>query len=358
MEPEKDEVEGTATETPSLRDTISQAMDQAEESTEEIGSETEGAKQEAKQGLERDAEGKLKPKDEAQKDEEGKDEEGKNETAEAKPKDEQPRPVRAPGTWRPALREKFAKLDPDVQQEILKREREIHQGFNEVGEVKKFRDHFLGTVNQYSNVINAEGGRPLETIHNLLKTANVLYAGTPIQKAQTVAAIIKNFGIDITTLDEELSGMAQGQPRPQTAQPDIATLVQQQIQAALAPMVQQRDQQVTQSAQEELDEFASNPENEFFEDVKETMADILEAATARGTKMDLQTAYRRAILAHNDIADVVARRQLSKQTTGLNSQAQAKKKKSVSLSGAPDRPVVGGENLRETIIAAMEQHGA
>lgn len=338
---------------PSLRDTITSAMDEVEtQETAPPASETEGAAQEAKQGLERGEDGKFKP---AAKEATPATEQPATET----PATEQPKVVRAPGSWRPALREKFGKLDPDVQQEIMKREREIATGFNEVSEVKKFRDNFLQTMNQYQNVINAEGGRPLETVHNLMKTANVLYAGTPIQKAQTVAAIIRNFGIDIEALDQELSGQGGQGGQGRTAQPDLSQLIQQQVQTALAPLLQQqqvRGHQQEQEAMTELQNFLDDPKNEFAYDVKDTMADLMELAAKRGEKLDLHTAYSRAILAHNDIAEVVARRKVSQQAESVAETAKAAKRKAVSITGAPARSLPSANNLRATIEAAMDQH--
>lgn len=368
MDPEITEAGGEEKEPLSMADTIAAAMDAAEETEkpdteaakpEDSGekpegqeSETEGAKQEGKAGLKRDKDGKIVAKDDTK----SKETEGKPEETEGKPE----RPVRAPGSWKAATREKFAKLDPDVQQEIMRREREISQGFNEVSEVKKFREHFMGSVNQYAHVINAEGGRPLETIHNLLQTANVLYTGTPIQKAMTVASIIKNFGISLETLDDVLAGNGGEEGRGQAQSPDIAAVIQAELAKALGPVMQRhkaQEQQTLQATQEELQNFLDDPANEFAYDVKDTMADILEAAANRGQKMDLQTAYSRAILAHNDIAEVVARRKTQEQVTKSSAAAAAAKKKSVSITGAPEKAVPGSGTMRDTIVAAMEQHG-
>lgn len=345
----------------SMADSVAAAFDAVEEKEKPVlaegtetspdtTSETDGAKQEAKSGLVRDKEGKIVAKEE------------KPESAEEKPEGTEEKSaakvVRAPGSWKPATREKFAKLDPDVQQEIIRREREISQGFNDVSEVKKFREHFMGSVNQYAHVINAEGGKPLETIHNLLQTANVLYTGTPVQKAHTVAAIIKNFGISLETLDDVLSG--QGGNATASQQPDISSIIQAELTKALGPLTQRQqaqEQQVAQDTQQEIQDFMDDPANEFSYDVRETMADLLEASAKRNQKMDLPTAYSRAILAHNDIAEVVARRKTQESVTKSAATAAAAKKKSVSISGAPEKVVPGSGNMRDTILAAMEQHG-
>jgi len=338
----------------SLRETIEASIASAEEADAgegQVKSETEGAKQEAKQGLERDDTGKFQPKEDA-----------KPVVEVEKPViEEAPAAIKAPTSWRPAAREKFAKLELDVQQEIIKREQEMSRGFNEVTDIRKFRDHFLGSVNQYANVINAEGGKPLETVDNLLKTANVLYSGSQLQKAQTVAAIIKNFGIDITALDEALVAGGSGAAQ-HTQAPDMQQQIQQQIQQALAPLLRgQRDaeERTSQDAATELEAFMADPKNEFAADVAETMADLLEVSANRGQKMNLSTAYSRAILAHNDIADVVARRETQARAASASVKAVAAKKKAVSISGAPVKSLPSEDgSLRQDILNAIDANSA
>jgi len=316
-------------------------------------SETKGAAQEEKQGLQRDGKGKFQKKE-----------------------GEQPPPVedatqlpkgRAPSSWRPALREKWTALPTEVQQEVLKREKEISQGFNEIGEVKKFRDTFMQTINPYSHIFQAEGGQPLKTINDLLQTANTLYSGAPMQKAQTVASMIKNFGIDIQMLDNLLSGQAPAQGGQQGGQsamggPDVSRLVQQAVQQALAPMLQGQQaqaQQQEQDAQSAIEEFAQDPANEFFDDVKDAMADIFEGAAKRGQKMDLSTAYQRAILTHSDIADIVAQRRFTEKSSAATAVAQAARRKAVSITGAPARvSAAPTDTIRGALENAIETLGA
>ena len=368
-----DEVE-TQEQEPSLRDAIVAATEQSEtpealESAEspvaavaeagevpEVKSETKGAQEEQKQGLERDGKGKFQKKSPA--------------SQETAPTEEatQLAKSRAPSSWRPALREKWTALPAEVQAEVLKREREIGQGFNEIGEIKKFRDSFLQTINPYQNIFQAEGGQPMQTITNLLQTAGVLYNGAPMQKAQTVAQMIKSFGIDVRMLDELLSGQpptqgqGQGTGGGMNGGPDISRLVQNAVQSALAPVLrgqQEAAQREEEDAVSAIDQFAQDPKNEFFEDVKDEMADLLEMAAKRGQKMDLSTAYNRAILAHSDIADIVSQRKLQERTSAASSAAAAARRKAVSITGAPANESANpGNSIRDALNNAIETLGA
>ena len=335
---------------PSLRDSIDAAFETVDPPEENVveakpavegSSETEGEVVEGKVGLERDEKGRIVAKETSV-------------DVEAPPaKIEE----KAPHSWSPALREKWAELPTEVKERVIAREREIATGFNEIGDVKKFRDQFLGTVNPYNHVFQAEGNEPLRTIDNLLKTAGTLYTGSSHQKAATVAAIIKNFSIDIATLDAMLSNSEVPQER---SGQDINSIVQQAVNAALAPQRQREQASADQSAkerEEEVSTFANDPKNDFFTDVKDTMADLMEAAANRGQKMSLQTAYSRAILAHNDIAQIVAERQLRSKSVEATAAAKAAKAKASRIRGNPSRESnPSGDSLRDALDAAIEAH--
>jgi hypothetical protein len=201
-----------------------------------------------------------------------------------------------------------------------------------------------------------------------MTTAAALYNGSPQQKVATVAAMINNFGIDLQMLDSYLAsgqlpaGAAGGGVPPAAAGgQDISRMVEMAVSQALAPVLrgqQAQTQQMQEQLNNEIDAFANNPENEFFEDVRETMADVLELAAKRGEKVDLPTAYQRAILMHNEIADVVAERNLRKKAEAASAAAAAAKKKAVSITGAPAKePAARGNSVRDALVSAIDSLG-
>jgi hypothetical protein len=274
---------------------------------------------------------------------------------------------RAPGSWTPVAREKWAALPTEIQREVLKRERDIANGFNEVAEIKKFRDVYGGIMNQHQGIINAEGGDGMKMTRDLFQTAATLYNGSPDQKVRTVAAMIRNFGIDLQMLDEHLSQTmgngGNGAAPPQRSQyagggPDIASLVRQQVDAALAPYANQRQEALTREVDDDIANFASDPANEFFDDVKDTMADLLDVATKQHKTLSLQDAYKRATLMHSEIADVITDRQLREKASSRNEAAAKAKRRAVSVTGAPATDlatgVQRGDSLRADLEAAIE----
>lgn len=269
---------------------------------------------------------------------------------------------RAPGSWKPAIRERWGELPAPVQQEILRREAEVSRGLNESAAARKFAEDFGKVTAPYQSVIAAEGGDAMKFVNNLMATAAGLYHGAPRNKVDIVAGLIKNFNIDIATLDQVLAGqMPQGQASPQTQLPDAAAFIRQEIQQALSPILrgqQIAEQQNSRKVQQDVESFASDPANEFFEDVRDTMADLLEFTARRGEEMDLQTAYKRAIMMHSDIAELVADRELRKKAAQASSAAVAAKSKATSIAGAPNKSGAGGrpQTLRGDIESAFAQY--
>ena len=283
----------------------------------------------------------------------------------AKPEEVKEPPVsrarRAPGTWRPALREKWAALPPDVQSEILRREAEIARGFTESTNSRKFHEEFNKTVSPFQTLIAAEGGNAMQVVHNLMNTASAMYYGTPAQKVNMVAGFIKNFGVDLELLDGVLAANKPLDVNAGGGTPGhVSTLIQQEVQRHLAPILrgQQASQEEAQNqVASQLEAFASDPANEFFDDVRETMADLLEIAARRNQQMDLSTAYNRATMMHPDIAKVIEDRNLRKRAQEASATAQAARRKSVSVVGAPAKAAgeAKPETLRGDIEAAIAQ---
>jgi predicted nucleic acid-binding protein len=172
-------------------------------------------------------------------------------------------------------------------------------------------------------------------------------------------------------LDQALAAHFQGGQPPQGGQPAQAQDPRfTQLQQQFAPVIdfvnglRQRQEQVLQETDQTLsqtlEEFASDPANEFFDDVKDDVADILDMAARRKQSLSLQDAYNRAIMLHPTISKIVEQRKLAASLTTQNQAAQRARSAAVSVpsSGAPsqgsDRQA--GDSVRSAIEAAFEVH--
>ena len=282
-------------------------------------------------------------------------------TPTATPSPDEPN-ARAPGTWTPVAREKWGKLEPEVRQEVWKREREASRAMTISADARKFASDFEKTVQPYMGFIAAENSTPIQAVDNMMRTAALLRVGTGEQKVTLVADIIKRFGIDLEALDSMLAGQ-QVQNNPQR-------MIQQEIERATQPLMQRlqtyesiqqnNDRQVGADINREIDSFASDPKNEFFNDVQHLIPDILEIADRQGQVMSLTQAYHRAILMHDPVRSVVEARQRN-QSVMAKAGAAAKARNtgasvttSQQVSNSSPQSKSGG-SIRADIEAAIAQ---
>lgn len=263
----------------------------------------------------------------------------------------------------PTLRSHWTGLTPEWRTHIA----ETHQKLIEVEQqyrpAVEFASRFMQTIEPYRQAIQVEtGGDPIAAVRGLMDTATKLRFGTPVEKAQTVAAIVKAYGVDIKGLDEALVGITPEQP--QGVDPSMITSA---VQQALAPLMQRaqqhralQDQQTAQQVQTEIEAFAADPKNEFFEDVRNEMADAMEVAERQGRTLSLQDAYTRACWLHPEVSKVMLARQQGQSAQTLTQAAQRAKAAAVSVKGsapvgnpAPSEPA----SVRDAIERAIEVHG-
>ena len=271
--------------------------------------------------------------------------------------------AKAPVSWKPEAREEWSKAPPAIQQEVMRREREITETLRTTAEARHWHQQFSQAVQPYQHMIQAENSTPIQAVQNLMQTAATLRVGTPQQKAALVSEIISAHGIDIQQLDDLLSAKYSG--RAPAAQPnnDMLALIDQR----LAPFQQylQSQQQTQQQAyqaqmqalQDETTAFLNDPQYEFANDLAPDIADILDLAANRGQKISLQDAYNRATMLHPTISEIIQRRKTG-QSAANDSEAAIRARRaaaSISDNGAPSRASEGddGDDIRSALTASM-----
>ena len=268
--------------------------------------------------------------------------------------------AKAPISWRPEAREEWSKTPPGIQQEVMRREREITDTLRTTAEARNFTQQFNQAVQPYAQMIQAENATPMQAFQNLMQTAATLRTGNAQQKAQLVSEIIAQHGIDVEQLDNLLSAKFSGkQAAPQN---DMMALIDQR----LAPFQQymQTQQQTQQRAQQremaelqqETSNFLNDPKFEFANDLAGDIADILELGANRGQKISLQDAYNRATMLHPTISEIIQRRKTG-QSAANESEAAIRARRaaaSISNNGAPSRDSGDdGDDIRSALAASM-----
>lgn len=265
---------------------------------------------------------------------------------------------RAPTSWKKEAKAAWAELPLHVRQEIHRREQHINQALVENSRNREAVESLNKVTGPYMARLQTMGGT-MPAIERLLQAEYVLATGTAEQTAAMMAQLIRDYEVDLVKLDGLLAGQSPS-PTPGNSQPDIAQLVQQQVQQALAPFQQQqqqRQQQVQQEAVTTVEEMSLDPRYPHFEDVREDMADIIEMRMKRGIATTLEEAYTIAVNANPATASAIRQQGAMQTATQQHQQAQRAKAAASSVSGSPatggSAAQVGDGSLRGAIEAAF-----
>lgn len=263
------------------------------------------------------------------------------EEAKEEPKDER-KPLRAPEGLKPEFKVRFAELDPEWQEEILRREQDAARGINELSEKAKLAKELDRTIAPYEPMIATMGVGKAELVQNMLQTAYVLNMGTAEQKAAVVRGIMDQYGVQVD------------QPAAEEVDPKIAEL-NTKI-SKLEQMLGQQpanDQAVRHEAATELQQFAADPANEFFGDVRVEMGKLIQA----GVAADLKDAYDKACQLNPEIRKALSIRQ--QQAANLEKAREAKAAKAaakqVSGSGVAEERKGAHDDPRDDLRALLEK---
>jgi hypothetical protein len=267
-------------------------------------------------------------------------------------------PAPAPTSWKPAAREVWAQIPPAAQAEIARREHDMRSALAEAAQHRKTGETWQRAVAPFEASIRANGGDPAATVGQLLQTQQALHFGTAETKAQLLATMTHEFGTKMhgDAFINAYVAALEGRPSqtPQMAPQEFRDPRVDQLMAQMQQAQAQRQQVAMSQAQTEAQSFASS--HEFFNDLRSTMADLLEMADKNGQTLSLEDAYNRAVHFHPDIAQIVEQRKAAERAKQGNASIQRARIAGSSLR-TQSAPVVGGGkplSLRDQIEAAMD----
>jgi len=338
----------------SMREQLESAFEEVEANEEEKQEETGGSPEDSEESL-RDTEasvGEEPAGEEPAGEPEGEEEPSGEPEGEGAPADETGEPILdeaaaggdegaigggtpAPVSWKPGVREHWDTLPPEVQQEVKRRETEIQRGLQQAAGHKRVAEEYYRAFAPFQPFIQAAGSTPAQTISELMTTAVQLTQGSPAKKAEVVRNIINEYAVDIRMLDEALAGgeLPQDQNAPLLHAIDERLAPINQFMGEIGGMRQQADSVVNDEAAGAVDDFAE--QHEYYEDLRDDMADLMEMAANRGRGMSLDQAYDRVAQAHPEIGPILQQRKNAEQGK-IDADALRKKKNAASsISGSP-----------------------
>jgi len=264
--------------------------------------------------------------------------------------------VRAPQSWKPDVRELVSRLPPEfrpILDEANRRERETQLAMQRASEAQRGLEPLLRSVQPFVQGLQQRGFDPAQIVGNMLRTEQALSNPDERVRANVIAQALKQYGVGVETLAAAIDG----QPRQTQQQAiDPQQIVQQAKAELLREIEQQRIQQASSAASNEIESFA--PQAEFLDDVRMTAAAILQSAAEAGVAKTLKEAYEEACWADSRIRGIYQQREASKKAaTG----AQATQRAHAAASSVKSQPGGGngttplGDSWREHLEASWDK---
>jgi hypothetical protein len=251
--------------------------------------------------------------------------------------------VKPPRSWSAEAKAAFAALPEPVKQDVLRREKEISQGLELAAPARKHYESFQEVVKPFQPLFDAYGVRdPLPAIRELLTARATLEIGSPEQKAQFLANLVHEFGVDVQALDNFL--VKKGPVAPfQPARPAPAPQRDPEVQMLLDHFKQAR----VAKAEAEVAAVESLPH---FDELREDMADIVEAHARAGRTISLENAHKRALAMNPDLEPAPAA--VPQITKSQAAAILASRNAASSISGTPRTGASPASTDRRSQIAA------
>lgn len=321
--------------------------------------------------VERDEHGRFAPKESKAAPETTPAAEVKTETAPPADTGAQTEPTRVPPSLPAAVKAKFATLDTDVQQAFGKLEESVQTAKAEWGRKGERLNRYDEIIGPQLDKWRASGLDEFSGIQTLI-SAQAILERNPVDGLQFLA---RSYGVNLQALAQQAVGQTpaqEGQPAP-TLPPGFDSVLNPLVEQVRT--LQQHFERQTQSteaanlaeARSEVAQFASKPENMYFENVKDDVVRRLQS----GAAATLAEAYEQATWASPEIRPLLLKAQAPApvvDTAKKDAEAAQRKKAEAarnaagSVTGAPapgaKAPQGPTGSVRDTLMAAMQEHGA
>ncbi len=256
---------------------------------------------------------------------------------------------RAPQSWKPLAREKWAALPPEVQEEIARREGEVPKALEEASQAKRFQQAVTETLRPYEMLARAAGQHPVQYAAGLMQTAAALQTGAPQQRAAVVANIIRQFGVDVEQLAAALDGQPMAPQAQQRPPMDIDAVVDQRLEA-----IQQRAQEYQSTR--EVEAFAKDHEFANDQKVRDRMAELIMGAAGRRIELSLPDAYDDALWSLKEYREALEQRKAAEAAAKAQASTQRARVAGNGIKTSPSAaPAAQPKGLREVLEAKYDE---
>ena len=253
-----------------------------------------------------------------------------------------------PSSWKKDYEEHWGKLDPTLQDYIQQREADYAKGVSTYKNQWDMAAPIVEAMRPFQEILQQNNVNPAQWISNLGNAHAKLVYGTPEQKLNTFAQLANEYGVNL--------GQLTGQ---QGYDPQFSNLAQElnQIKNQWSSFQSQQEMMEQTQLQSEIASFKDD--KPYFEEVRETMAGLLQ----NGMANDLQSAYDKAIRLNDDVFQKVQSQQTGKSEAAQREKVAAAKAKVLSPKSTTPTASTGNggksaSSAREAIMQAMEHHSS
>lgn len=263
-----------------------------------------------------------------------------------------PAPRAAPASWAKETHELWAKLDSAAQEQIEKRESEMHRGLQQYKEHHELGRALKDVIAPYRPYIEAQGLDEAKAVASLLNVHYRLTQGTPEQRLSTYQQLGAQLGFT--------------QPQQQTQLPPEIKAIADQVQQLRSALTEREQVQRTQAQDrigKEVSSFAEEKDDKgallhpYFDEVAEDIVKFI------GLGEDLKDAYEKAVYANpvtrqKEIARLSTEAQTKLRDKAKTEAEAARRASSANVRGrntsrSPTEPLGTMEDtLKETLAAA------
>ena len=259
-----------------------------------------------------------------------------------------------PSSWKKDYEQHWTKIaseTPELADYLTQREQDFAKGVSTYKQEWEKAKPYIDAVTPFLPLLQQHGIDPSQWIGNLGSAHRTLAMGSPQEKLQAFQKLASDYGVPVQQMfvqgqDGRFYWNQAPQIQQQAPQPDVQKLVQEQFE----------DYQTKQ----EIARFSADKENHpHYEEVKATMAGLLQSGLAD----DLESAYQAALRMpqHSQIYEAMQEQQRhadeEKRRAEAAAQVQTARAKVVSVKSATPTQASGGgkKGLREQLAEAVDQ---
>lgn len=232
---------------------------------------------------------------------------------------EQPAIKPRPSSWKKDYEEHWTKLDPTLQDYIAQRESDYARGVSQYKQNFEAVQPIYEALQPYMPLLQEHNIQPSQWITNLGSAHKALALGSPEEKLQMFSKLAMDYGVPLQALTGQ-----QYDPQQSLLMNELN-----QVKTQLNQFQSLQEQQEQLALQKEIEQFQKDAPH--FDDVRDTMAQLLQS----GVASDLKSAYDKAIRLNDEVWQ---KQQAEAQQANAQVQAQQSQQKVVEAKAKAVSP--------------------